>query len=242
MTLSLITIYNMLHDDIYYLIHVTNDIECFKWEELKVSEFNTDDQFPGVYFSIITKYNIDYEKIFPGKYILIFSKNLLYQKNYHINFVDYNGIITEKNTYYPWMLEKFVNDNKQECINKNCTMNEVVFHDNISMKYCCRIIIKNTDDKNNLLPKISYINDIKPDMIKIPFFCFPFEDIYTGCNPLAKSSNNWYNMFYNIANIDIQYESDTDIIVNKIKNKAYYLYKNRNEQNIKKLYEYTQCL
>ena len=95
----------MFHDDIYYLIHVTNDSKCFEWEELKVSEFNTDDQFPGVYFSIITKYNIDYEKLFPGKYILIFSKNLLYQQNYHINFVDYNGIIAEKNTYYPWILK-----------------------------------------------------------------------------------------------------------------------------------------
>lgn len=229
----------MFHDDIYYLIHVTNDSKCFEWEELKVSEFNTDDQFPGVYFSIITKYNIDYEKLFPGKYILIFSKNLLYQHNYHINFVDYNGIIAEKNTYYPWMLENFVNDNKSECINKNCTMNEVVFHDNIIMKYCCRIIIKNTDDKNNLLPKIPYINDVKPDMTKIPFFCFPFEDIYTGCNPLPKSSHKWYNMFYNVANIDTQNESDIDIIIKKIKNKAYYLYNNRSEQNIKKLYEYT---
>jgi hypothetical protein len=46
-------------------------------------------------------------------------------------------------------------------------------------------------------------------------------------------------MFYNVANIDTQNESDIDIIIKKIKNKAYYLYNNRSEQNIKKLYEYT---
>jgi hypothetical protein len=229
-------------DDVYYLIHVTNDSKCLEWSELNVCSFNTSDQFPGVYFSIITKYNIDYEKIFPGKYILIFSKNLLYQHNYHINFIDYNGILTEHNTYYPWMLEKFVNDNKSECINKNYSMNEVIFHDNINMKYCCSIIINNDNKKNNILPKIPYINDEEADMTKIPFFCFPFEDIYTGRDPLTKSSNKWYNMFYNVANIDNKYESNIDIIVKKIKNKAYYLYNNRSEQNIKILYEYTTML
>ena len=56
-------------EDIYYLVHTTNNPNYNTWEYLKTAPFNTDDQFPGVYFSIITKYNIDNEFIFPGKYI-----------------------------------------------------------------------------------------------------------------------------------------------------------------------------
>ena len=63
-------------EEIYYLVHSTDDPCCMGWKELKTSIFNTTDQFPGVYFSLITKYNIDSEIIFPGKYILIFSKIL----------------------------------------------------------------------------------------------------------------------------------------------------------------------
>ena len=98
--------------DIYYLIHATNNPDCLSWNELKVGDFNTDDQFPGVYMSVITKHNIESESIYPGKYLMIFSKILLGQKNYHINLTDYNGILTENNTYYPWSLNKFVNINK----------------------------------------------------------------------------------------------------------------------------------
>lgn len=232
----------MLHDDIYYLIHVTNDSKCLhpvNWKELKTSNFNTDDQFPGVYFTLITKYNIDYEKLFPGKYILIFSKNLLYQHNYHINLTDYNGIITEKNTYYPWNIDKFVIDNKLKCIASKKSMNEVIFHDNIDMKYCC--CIKNKD--NDLeLPRISYVNNEPPDLTKIPFYCFPFNDIYTGCNPQPPDYYKWYSIFAKIANINcdnLDNINDKNEIIKKIKEKAFTLYNNRNEQKINILYEYT---
>jgi hypothetical protein len=73
-------------EDIYYLVHATNKPDCVNWKELQTGEFNTNDQFPGVYFSIITKDNIDTEKIFSQKYAMIFSKKLLQQKNYHINY------------------------------------------------------------------------------------------------------------------------------------------------------------
>ena len=70
----------------------------------------------------------------------------MHQKNYHINLTDYNGILTENNTYYPWSLNKFVNINKNTCISGKRTMNEIIFHDNINMKYCCKInmTIKNS--------------------------------------------------------------------------------------------------
>ena len=130
-------------EDIYYLIHTTNNYK--DWSELQTSSIdNWHDQFPGVYLTLITKYNIDSERLFPGKYILIFSYELLKQKNYHINIRDYNGNITETNTYYPWNLNRAVqeikniqNDEKKK-YDTIWQSNEVVFHDPISMKYLCK--------------------------------------------------------------------------------------------------------
>lgn len=217
-------------EDVYYLIHTTNDPECLNWTELRTSKFNMNHQFPGIYFSVITKDNIDTERIYSGKYILIFSKNLLLQKNYHINLVDYNGIITEKNTYYPWMLNNFILEIKNLCVAKKVTMNEIIFHDNINMKHCCSINIRNGIDDDYLLPKIQFENNELPDMTKIPFYCFPFEHIYTGCNPLPKSSIEWYNVMSKLT--DTTDTTDTTDIINKIKKNAEYLYHNRNKQNI----------
>ena len=223
-------------EDIYYLVHTTDDPKCLNWTELRTSKFNMNHQFPGIYFSLITKDNIETESIYSGKYILIFSKNLLHQKNYHINLVDYNGIITEKNTYYPWMLNDFISDHKKLCVRRKTTMNEIVFHDNIDMKYCCCVNIRNRIDEDYLLPNMQFENNMLPDMTKIPFFCFPFEYIYTGRNPLPKSSIEWYIAMSKIANIDDTLDTlDTLDTIEKIKEKAEYLYNNRSKQNIKAL-------
>lgn len=228
-------------EEIYYLVHTTNNPDCINWSELKTSKFNTDDQFPGVYLSIITKDNINNEHIYPGgKYILIFSKKLLLQNNYHINITDYNGIISEKNTYFPWNLDKFISNSK----NSPTPSNEVVFHDNIPMKYCCNIIgifLNNSNiKKNNFLPKISIENEETPDMSKNPFYCYPFEDIYTGNNVLPRSSNKWYEMISKVCKVNTDKVNDTpENIIKKIRYNAYELYNKRDEQNINLLKEYT---
>ena len=49
-------------EEIYYLIHTTDNPGCINWTELKRAEFNTDDQFPGVYLSIITKVKIYFQE------------------------------------------------------------------------------------------------------------------------------------------------------------------------------------
>jgi hypothetical protein len=234
-------------DEIYYLIHTTNNPDCINWNELRTAEFNIHDQFPGVYLSIITKDNINKEFIFPGKYIIILSKKLLLQKNYHINLTDYNGIVSEKNTYFPWNLDKFMNKNKHLLLNETKPQNEVVFHDNIDMKYCCAIISILKKDRNikinNFLPKISIENEESPDMSKQPFFCYPFEDIYTGSNPLPRSSNKWYEMMSKVCKITIDEANNTPEYINtKIKDKANELYNNRDEQNINLLKEYTDSI
>jgi hypothetical protein len=230
-------------ENIYYLIHTTNNPDCINWSELKTAKFNTDDQFPGVFLSIITKDNINDEFIFPGKYIIILSKKLLLQNNYHMNLRDYNGIISENNTYFPWQLDDFISKSKNLLTGKTRPQNEVVFHDNIDMKYCCAIISILKKDffikKNNFLPKISIENKEDPDMTKEPFFCYPFEDIYTGIDPLPKSSDEWYKMMSKVCKINIDEEKNTrEDIIKKLKNKAKKLYKNREEQNIDLLKQY----
>jgi hypothetical protein len=67
-------------EDILYLIHTTKDgykDETGKiiWSEIRASGT---DQYPGAYFTLITKDNRLTEQLFPRKNILIFSRNLLH--------------------------------------------------------------------------------------------------------------------------------------------------------------------
>ena len=232
-------------EDICYLIHTTNNPDCINWTELKTAEFNTEDPVPGVYLSIITKDNINKEYIFPGKYIIILSKKLLLQQNYHMNLTDYNGIVSEKNTFFPWNLDNFISKSNHLSSIETRTQSEIVFHDNIDMKYCCGIISilkKDSNIKiNKFLPKISIENEEEPDMTKQPFLCYPFEDIYTGINQLPKSSNKWYKMMSKVCKINIDEANNTpEDIIKKIKDKANELYNNRDEQDINLLKQYTQ--
>ena len=174
-------------DDILYLVHCTAK-KYETWDELKPSEMDIY-QYPGVYFSLITKYNINRELLYGSKNTLIFSKKLLEQQNYHINIYDNNGHINEYNTYYPWNLDKVVT--KIKSLEKNF-MNEVIFHDPVPMKYLCASLIEyNISSKafenipiykfnNILLPQYAIFNDEEPDMTKIPFYCYPYEMNYTG--------------------------------------------------------------
>lgn len=225
-------------DDIYYLVHSTNNPDCVKWDTLNVSgELN--DQFPGVYMSVITKHNIDTESLFPGKFYMIFSRKLLQQSNYHLNIRDYNGIITERNTYYPWELDAFVEKLKENAGKK--MMNEVIFHDPIPTTHCIGIL--SLVKKNILSPlhirdclprKVLEANEA-PDMTKKPFYCYPYENIYTGYDPLPKSSNNWFEMMGRVCKINRKPENTKNNIVKKIKQKAPILYTKRNNQNINSL-------
>jgi len=240
-------------DDILYLVHCTNNNNYEKWNELKTSEMDVH-QYPGVYFSLITKFNLNKEELYPSKYTLIFSKKLLEQRNYHINIYDYNGHINEENTYYPWNLDKAVEKIK---LNQKTFMNEVIFHDPIPMKYlCASVIIYNISSEPNiksfkhltfLLPPYEIFNDEKPDMTKLPFYCYPYEMNYTGyCNQYPLSSIQFYIKMAKMCNININdndngNDNDNDNgndneykinIIEKIREKMPELYKNRHLMNI----------
>jgi hypothetical protein len=214
-------------DKVLYLLHTTSQFDI-KFNELKPS--STDDinhQFPGVYFSIITKNNLEDQELFSNKNLLIFSKRLLEQENYHINIRDYNGFINEKNTYFPWNLNKAI---KKINMKKN-TINEIIFHDPISFKYLCLNISVNIDiDVNKLLPKIEIYNNEEPDKTKIPFYCYPLEDNYSGVNKYKLSSINFYKKMGILCNIDTN--KTREKIIEDIKDKMLYYYNNREKQNL----------
>jgi len=214
-------------DKVLYLLHTTSQFDI-KFNELKPS--STDDinhQFPGVYFSIITKNNLEDQELFSNKNLLIFSKRLLEQENYHINIRDYNGFINEKNTYFPWDLNKAI---KKINMKKN-TINEIIFHDPISFKYLCLNISVNIDiDVNKLLPKIEIYNNEEPDKTKIPFYCYPLEDNYSGVNKYKLSSIIFYKKMGILCNIDTN--KTREKIIEDIKDKMLYYYNNREKQNL----------
>ena len=239
--------------DIFYLLHKTKDYNKEDWRELKTSRIdNSDDQFPGVYLTLITKDNIKSEKLYSGKYVLIFSRKLLNQKNYHINIQDNNGMITETNTYYPWNINEAVDKIKKST--ENTTMNEVVFHDPISMKYLCEVIefptpkeLANYSDEeyekylsNSDLPKEKKENDFEPDMSKEPFYCYPQTDYIednTAMDEKLSSPNNFLKTMAKVCNINTNLKKKN--LINKIKEKIPHLYSTRNEQNIQALKDFT---
>ena len=193
-----------------------------------------DDQFPGVYFSLITKYNLKYERLFPGKNCLIFSKKLLEQQNYHINFVHYNGFINESNTYFSWELDKVIKKLKSH---KGDFTNEVIFHDNISLDHLCLKITLNDISSNiaNLneliLPRYEMYNNTKLNKDILPFYCYAKENEYIVINPKKLSSISFYKKMAIMCNIDTKLTREE--IIEKINEKIDELNNNREKQKLK---------
>jgi len=220
-------------EDILYLIHcVNNPFNINDINELIPSKLeNAEEQFPGVYFTLITKHNINTEPLYSYDNILIFTKKLLEQKNYHINIRDYNGWINEENTYFSWELDKAVNK-----INniENLIGNEIVFHDSISMKYLCSYIKLGS---NKELPyNIENINIPEPDMSKIPFYCIPFENNYNGIQKLKISSKEFYIKMAKMCLIENIEEKTREEIIELIKINKNKFYKNRQLLDINQMF------
>ena len=211
-------------DEVLYLIHSTdNSFDINDIIELIPSKLeNAEEQFPGVFFSLITKNNIHNEPLYSNDNILIFSKKLLEQKNYHINIRDYNGWINETNTFFSWQLDKAVN-----IINNidNDIGNEVVFHDPISIKYLVSYI--KSGSNKDLPNEINSINIPEPDMTKIPFYCIPYENNYTGIEKLKISSKEFYIKMAKMCLIENTQEKTIEEIIELIKININKFYNNR---------------
>ena len=230
--------------EIYYLVHVTKEShykKIYKSQILKVSQgFN--DQFPGVYFSLVTSRNIDNELFFPGNKILIFSPKLLEQRNYHVNIQDHNGIISEKNTFFHWNLKSNLSKFMVDPRNKNWdySSNEVVFHDDVPLSYLCQTIERSPDKRiNDLLPRKVISNKIPPNKKLLPFFNYCDYKIYTGMktNYSNASSLLWFKMLAKVFNVSDD-GTITDIL-KRMKSKQEELYRNRHLQDIHHLIIFT---
>lgn len=231
-------------DEIYYLVHMTkpackNKDGTFHWDLLKPSpvDYGTD-QFPGVYFTLITKDNLLTEELLFKRYCLIFSKNLLKQHNYHINITDNNGFITENNTYFPYNLKEAVEEiKKNSLISPSETdinyhlMNEVIFHDPVPFEYCCMDIDRSSiscllEFDNDFLPDYPIHNNILPNTKLLPFYCYAY---FEEKNRITSS----YTFFQKMARIcDIETSLTTEEIIQKIQEKMDFLYENRDKQNL----------
>jgi hypothetical protein len=195
--------------DVLYLVHATSqDPTQLKYLEPRPDcvDANNELQFPGVFMTLITKQNIKTQNIYSGKYVLIFSVDLLQQVNWHVNAADHNGNITEKNTFFPW--------NYEGALDKFSDSNEVVFHDRIDMKHLCKVLVKpsSTNVKkymryiskggiNGMLPKRRVRSTAQPDLTKQPFYVYNTETYYNGTTQVAKSSLAWFKMMARVAGI-----------------------------------------
>lgn len=208
--------------------------------------------FPGVYFSLITKDNVENEILYQGRYVWLFSCELLKQKNYHINLRDHHGILSENNTFYPWNIEKVIERIKLQKTNQTqrhlqlkqtkqgkddyMFMNEVVFHDPISMKYnvgCIDTYSLEYHQKynNRFLPREKLTNQALPDLEKLPFLVYPFEEEYRGIYPPRESSLNWFQKMAEVCNINPE-DMTREEILEKIKERMDDLRQHREKQNL----------
>jgi len=182
-------------NNLLYLVHTSSKRpEEIKDGELKVSDLDKY-QFSGVYFSLITKNNYNKELLYPSEYCYLFPIDLLKFNNYHLNIKDFNGGLSEFNTYYPFNLKEGL-----EVLSKNKDyMNEIVFHNNIPMKYCSDFYLYSDN-----LPKkqLRNTNIDSNDFNYLPFYAFSNEDIYTGIPLEKKSTKEWFRKLALLANID----------------------------------------
>jgi hypothetical protein len=102
-------------------------------------------EFPGVYAHLILSEEIGTKLPWFEDVHLIFSKVLLRQRNYHVNFVDQNGAINE-NTI---VRSRLMNSSR---LMK--TDNEIVFHDPISLKALQAIYVRNKKSYDELYKRL----------------------------------------------------------------------------------------
>lgn len=214
-----------------FLIHVT-DTDPRKWDTKSIlasKNLDSRDQFPGSYFSLVTTYNTN-EEIggnYDPNYVLIFSGELLKQKNYHFNIRDYNGFITEKLTFFPWNID----EGKKLLKKKDYGLrNEIVFHDDVSFNYLLEIVefkLFSFKTYEKIVPRPVP----QPNLTLLPFYAFCFERYYSGRDPIAESNYVFFVKMAKLCKLKTIPKTSAEI-VDEIEKVYKYYYINRSEQNI----------
>jgi hypothetical protein len=205
-----------------YLLHAT-DKDYTQITELQPSGTSDSElkyQYPGVYFSLITSENIETEVLFHKKYFLLFSIELLKQKNFHINIRDMNGIINEYNTFFYWQVKEALDGISLDAKVNNRTMNEVVFHNSINMQHLCKVV-ENTFDGSlkDKLPRIELRNNTRIDTDVLPCYCYYNESYYRGIHTPKKSSDEWIDKMNTLFH--------TNLLDHTFYERVKFLYENR---------------
>lgn len=74
------------------------------------------------------------------------------------------------------------------------------------------------------------------DKTKIPFYCLPFEENYTGIGKYKMSSEKFYKKMAILCNVNQQQSRKK--IIEDIKNKMNELYNNQEKQKLKEFKEF----
>lgn len=230
-----------------HFLYVVHCLDKYTWKKVESSKELKphgawNHQFPGVYMSLVTKHNIDTEPFYYGDVMLVFSRRLLEQNNYHVNYIDHNGIITSK-SLFSWNLNKFKTYEKNF---DNKIGNEVVFHDPISLKYLCEVIINTSDCKwKDILPRIPMSNEAKPNMKLLPYLSYVDDRIYTGIKlPFYDGSftDDWIRVMSKVAGVYSK-QASIEELLERIKERHLEMYKDedRRKQNIQELLKYHEA-
>lgn len=108
------------------------------------AKFRVNDEFPGVFMS----WHLGGETPSPyGDITLVFGRDLVReQKNFHLNLADKNGFFIEGGTYFrgddvPRLEETRAFKMRHGLGRADAEMNEIVFHDSVSMALCEAILV-----------------------------------------------------------------------------------------------------
>lgn len=219
-----------------------------KWSENKYGE-----EFPGIFMNYITENDVHDSIRYWGDIMLVFSKKLLNQNNYHINIIDNNGYISENLTFFKFNIDKMPNQKDvvdfYEKIYMDYPGNEIVFHDKIHISSLCEIWVDKKENYHKLIKQIpkKYINLVKikrkypksvkcPNKIKIDTESLPFllsldfmkSSYFKAYYPYKNkttSSKTFYKKMCHLANITDKEIQKYDLTNPKKLNK--YLIKNK---------------
>ena len=169
------------------LSEMDDDIDWFDYE-----------QYLGVYMGIIPSNKIGGKKVEIDSFsnvIMVFSKILLEKENYHLNETNQNGWIN-KNTYAPSELNMDLYYDFDSGL-----INEIVFHDKISLKFLESIYVKTDKDKEKMrlvLDSYGY-NDVK--IYVVSNIEHDYEPPYTIKNSFGEVIELGDNYIFDIKNI-----------------------------------------
>lgn len=206
------------------LINIINTGYLLTQKELKQSKIQYDGytcgdwecggQFVGVY---MTPEFEEYVGSQFGIVVLIFNRVLLYRNDYHINDGDFNGILTTHSYSRKGELDNLLSNIKTK------HDPEIIFHNNISLKYLEKILINSNDYKQliKLIPNQSIrdesffkkiiFTDVIPNLI--------IKDIPLTEN-IIEEFNNYKEYF---CNVQVPFKNLEDTVENQLNDLETYI-------------------